>query len=107
MQFCSHQADHSALHPEVVVPEQREVLDNVSFVHLPLGVLLSYHLLFYADTQFKLIAVDNVVLVQACLGQREVLNLVRYLRRWGFISAIISLSYQSQYHVYHTHQHHR
>lgn len=65
-----------------------------------------YHLLFYADTEFIFIVVDDIVLVQACLGEREVLDLVRYLRRRGFISAIVSRSYQNIYHIYHTHQHH-
>lgn len=94
MQFGSHQTDHSAFHPEVVVSKQSEVLDNVSVVHLPLGVLLSYHLLFDADTQFMFIAVDDVVLVQSCLGEREVLDLCRYC--WGFVSAIVSRPYQDQ-----------
>lgn len=60
-----------------------------------IGAASPYHLLFYANTQFMLIAVNDVALVQACLGQREVLYLGRYLRRWRFISVIVSLSYRS------------
>lgn len=59
-----------------------------------IGAASLYHLLFYADTQFMLVAVDNVVLVQTCLGQREVLDLCRYC--WGLVSAIVSRPYQNQ-----------
>lgn len=70
--------------------EQGEVLSNVSVVICAIWAASPYHLLFHANTQFMLIAVDDVVLVQACLGQREVLDFGRYLRRRRFISAIVS-----------------